>query len=180
LHRKRKTLSNSEAYLNIIEGAHLSMYKSTQTTLLKDTKQNFNIEEFKALYSRFDSSTPEQLGRLYSRDVVFIDPVHQTQGLDALKTYFAGFCSPETACQFNFYNQVVTAEQAFVQWTMNYSHARLNHGKTLTLNGGTLIKFTNLIHTHEDFYDMGAMIYQHIPLLGWAVKKINRRIAGIK
>jgi SnoaL-like domain len=146
----------------------------------KDSELSFNIEQFKALYSRFDASTSEQLERLYSRDVAFKDPIHQTQGLDALKTYFASFCNPETDCQFNFYNQVVTAEQAFVQWTMSYSHARLNRGKTLTLNGGTLIKFTHQIYTHEDFYDMGAMIYQHIPLLGWAVKKINKRIAGIK
>jgi hypothetical protein len=143
-------------------------------------KPKFNIEHFTALYSRFDSSITEQLGRLYSPDVIFKDPVHQTQGLDALKTYFAGFCSPEIDCQFNFYNQVVTAEQAFIQWQMRYSHARLKHGKSLTLNGGTLIKFTDVITSHEDFYDMGAMIYQHIPLLGWAVKKINNHIAGIK
>lgn len=31
---------------------------------------------------------------------------------------------------------------------------------------------------HEDFYDMGAMIYQHVPVLGWAVKKINSRLVS--
>jgi hypothetical protein len=147
---------------------------------LNNNELSFNIVQFKALYSRFDSTTPERLDRLYSHDIVFKDPVHQTQGLDALKRYFAEFCSPDTDYRFSFYNQVVTAEQAFVQWQMHYSHARLNHGKPLILNGGTLIKFTNLIHSHEDFYDMGAMVYQHLPILGWAVKRINQRIAGIK
>jgi hypothetical protein len=140
----------------------------------------FDIEKFKALYRNFDKDTSTQLPNLYSQDIQFKDPLHETKGLETLKVYFAGFCSPNIKCRFNFHNQLVTEDQAFVQWQMQYSHTRLNNGELLTLNGGTLIKFTNLIYYHEDFYDMGAMIYQHVPILGWAIRKINNRMADNK
>jgi hypothetical protein len=60
---------------------------------------------------------------------------------------------------------------------MHYAHPSLANGKPLVLNGGTLIKFNAQITYHEDYYDMGAMVYQHIPVIGWAVNKINARIA---
>jgi hypothetical protein len=137
----------------------------------------FDIEQFKRLYQTFDSHTLAYLPQLYSPTIIFKDPVHQLNGISALSDYFSGFCNSETKCQFEITNQIVAKDQAFFQWQMYYQHARLKSGQNLTLNGGTLIKFNSKIVYHEDFYDMGAMIYQHLPLLGWAVKKINSRIA---
>jgi len=133
----------------------------------------FDVAQFKQLYQTFDERTVSKLPLLYSTSVVFKDPIHQLEGLDPLSHYFANFCKPDTYCQFEFINEILASDQAFFQWKMHYSHPKLRAGKRLILNGGTLIKFESQIVYHEDFYDMGAMIYQHIPILGWAVKKIN-------
>lgn len=138
----------------------------------------FNVEQFKQLYQTFNTETTAKLPLLYNAAIIFKDPIHQLKGIGALTNYFASFCKPDTYCQFEFTNQIISHDQAFFQWQMNYSHPRLKNGKPLSLNGGTLIKFNSQITYHEDFYDMGAMIYQHLPVLGWAVKKINARIAG--
>jgi hypothetical protein len=140
--------------------------------------QQFNVEHFKQLYKTFSSETTTQLSELYNSGIVFKDPIHQLNGISALTDYFANFCNPDTCYQFEFINQIVSDDQAFFQWQMNYSHPQLKSGKQLSLNGATLIKFNSQIIYHEDFYDMGAMIYQHLPVLGWAVKKINARIVG--
>jgi len=136
----------------------------------------FDITQFKQLYRTFDDHTVSKLPQLYSPLVIFKDPIHQLEGLEPLRRYFANFCKPETYCQFEFANELLASDQAFFQWKMHYSHPKLNAGKKLMLNGGTLIKFGSHIVYHEDFYDMGAMIYQHIPILGWAVKKINKHM----
>jgi len=136
----------------------------------------FDIASFKQLYQTFDEHTLTMLPKLYSDSVIFKDPIHHVSGLASLQSYFANFCSPETKCQFEFINEVLADDQAFFQWHMHYSNPKLNSGKTLTLEGGTLIKFTSHIIFHQDFYDMGAMIYQHLPVLGWVVKKINQRM----
>lgn len=141
-----------------------------------EASPQFDDENFKALYQTFDSATLDKLQGLYSAAIVFKDPLHELQVLDALKRYFAGFFTNGMDCQFEFTNQLVDNEQAFFQWRMHYRHPRLHAGKVLLLNGGTLIKFHTSIYYHEDFYDVGAMVYQHIPLLGWAVNKVNKHL----
>lgn len=133
----------------------------------------FDIEAFKKLYDYFDAATLNGLPDLYTSDIVFKDPIHQLQGIDQLHRYFTGFCTAQMTCRFEFHNQIISTDQAFLQWQMHYRHPRLHGGKLLLLNGSTLIKFHSHIYYHEDFYDMGAMLYQHIPILGWVVKKIN-------
>lgn len=137
----------------------------------------FNTERFKQVYKVFNQGMLKQLPDIYSPEVIFIDPVHQLTGLTALTQYFAGFCSDELRCEFAIYNEISSQGQAFFQWKMHYQHPRLESGMPLILDGGSLIKFDTHIIFHQDFYDMGAMIYQHIPLLGWIVKKINSGIA---
>jgi hypothetical protein len=137
-----------------------------------------DIEKFKQIFSSFNAHTLAQLPYIYAKNVVFKDPIHNVVGLEALQRYFAGFCAENMSCTFAFTNEITSEEQAFFQWNMRYSHPKLDNGKTLHLQGATLIRFHSHIFYHEDFYDMGAMIYQHIPLVGWAVKKINQRLRG--
>lgn len=33
-----------------------------------------------------------------------------------------------------------------------------------------------LITRQRDYYDAGEMIYEHLPLLGWAVRGVKRRV----
>jgi hypothetical protein len=131
---------------------------------------------FKQLYQNFDAHTVDKLSQVYSPNIVFKDPIHQLEGIESLSRYFANFCKPETDCHFEFINELVASDQAFFQWRMHYSHPKLNSGEKLVLSGCTLIKFGSQITYHEDFYDMGAMIYRHIPVIGWAVKKINNHL----
>lgn len=139
---------------------------------------SFSIDRFKKLYQPFSEASLAQLDEVYGPDIVFKDPVHQLQGLKELYNYFRGFCAADVHCEFEFINQILNSHQAFFQWRMHYSHPKIKGGLPLTLNGATLIKFNDRITYHEDFYDMGAMIYQHMPVLGFLVKKINARIAG--
>lgn len=141
-----------------------------------NTTPTFDIAQFKQLYQTFDGQTLSRLPKVYSPAITFKDPIHQLTGLEPLTLYFENFCKPETQCQFEFINEIIADDQAFFQWRMHYSNPKLSGGKKLTLSGGTLIKFKTQIVYHEDFYDMGAMIYQHLPLLGWVVKNINRRM----
>jgi hypothetical protein len=47
----------------------------------------------------------------------------------------------------------------------------------LKLTGVSIINFTDgRITSQEDFYDMGAMTYEHIPLLGGAIRVVKARM----
>jgi hypothetical protein len=46
------------------------------------------------------------------------------------------------------------------------------------VRGVTLIRFTDRIYYHEDFFDLGAMLYQHVPVLGSVIRYLNNRMSA--
>ena len=32
------------------------------------------------------------------------------------------------------------------------------------------------IIVHQDFFDGGAMLYEHLPVMGWAIRKLKERM----
>jgi hypothetical protein len=61
---------------------------------------------------------------------------------------------------------------------MTFSHSGLNGGKPVQVRGVTLIRFTDRIYYHEDFFDLGAMLYQHVPVLGSVIRYLNNRLSA--
>lgn len=136
-------------------------------------------EQFRFLYQQQGSLDAAQLGSIYDDDIVFKDPIHAIHGLPALTAYFARMGENMNTCRFEFIDEIVTASQAHVTWNMRYSHKKIAGGKEQILRGMTLIKFNHdKITYHEDCYDVGAMVYEHLPLLGKATLLIKKRIGG--
>lgn len=136
------------------------------------------IEQLCEFYRDFDSSKINQLGDIYANNVVFRDPIHQLSGLPALTRYFRHVCS-DGPSHFEITERLTQGERTFLRWHMHYSHPKLASGKPLILVGGSLLTVVNKkIVSHEDFYDMGQMIYQHLPVIGWAIKKVNQHLQG--
>lgn len=50
-------------------------------------------------------------------------------------------------------------------------------GKALELAGCSMVTVEEerIIH-QRDYYDAGEMLYEHLPLLGWAVRGVKRRV----
>ena len=137
------------------------------------------IDKCMVLYTEFDLNAVARLADIYHCDVVFSDPIHQVQGLHSLKNYFEHICGGSES-HFEFTASLKDGDQAFLRWNMHYSHPKLAGGKALTLKGGSFLTIhepSNLIIAQEDYYDMGQMVYRHIPVLGWAVNKINANLA---
>jgi len=72
----------------------------------------------------------------------------------------------------------VSGSDCYVRWTMVIKTRNMRGGLPLTNVGMTQLRFDRegRIILHQDFWDPGAGIYQHIPVLGPAVRYINRLI----
>ncbi len=157
---------------------------STNNTLLNPISSDFSrtptptpLDAFKHYYKAFDRQLFDGLDQVYSENVIFSDPVHQIHGLNALKQYFKEMCGNLTDCRFEFIDEIVNENSACFKWKMHYRHPSIKRNAPLTLTGMSLLKFSDKIEYHEDFYDMGAMLYEYIPVLGTAVKAIKSRLA---
>ena len=134
------------------------------------------VEQFKETYGGLDAQSLGLLAELYTDDVLFQDPFRRLEGLGALTRYFAELYAHVEACAFTFDAEVVQSQQAVLLWTMSLRHPRLNGGQPVVVPGSTHVRFRHKIHFHRDYFDAGAMLYEHLPLIGMIVRFVKERV----
>jgi len=117
------------------------------------------------------------IDEIYSSDVEFIDPAHNIHGIAALINYFNGMMCNLTYCHFDIREVHELEGSATLCWTMTIAHPKLKGGKKIAVDGMTLLRFDQKVNFHRDYFDLGAMLYEHIPLLGGAIKFLKRGLA---
>ena len=136
------------------------------------------IELFKTSYRNMMQTDLSRLDQLYSEDVVFKDPIHQIRGLASMQDYLAEMCSNLNECQFEFLDQLQSEDTAYIKWNMNFSHPKLAAGKLISVRGISQLHFDEKISFHEDVYDMGAMLYEQLPVMGPLTCWLKRRLVS--
>ncbi len=137
------------------------------------------IETLKRTFAVADRLTAEDLASIYAPDITFIDPLGRIDGLDNLSHYFDGVYKNVTSCRFDYLDEITTETSASIKWDMFFKHPRLAAGKEIKVRGVSLLEFNEKVHVHEDIYDVGALMYENIPVLGTPVKWLKRRAHNV-
>jgi hypothetical protein len=151
---------------------------ATHKSSLSDAPASPLVNDLKAFYNNAGAATMDIIDRIYTQDVEFRDPVHTIHGRLGLKNYLRNLYTSASSVHFDYQDEQISANSASITWLMTYSHPKLNGGKPVDVRGISTLRFTDKIYYHEDFYDMGAMVYQHVPVLGAVVRHINQRLAA--
>jgi hypothetical protein len=131
---------------------------------------------FLSTYQNLNKNNLHIINDIYHRDIQFTDPLHQTFGLDALINYFTNMYHNITYCQFDIHHIIEQKDEAAIYWDMHFSHPRLNKGKQISVSGHSHLRcFEGKVIYHRDHLDAGAMLYEHIPLLGRLIAIIKNR-----
>ncbi|WGL16878.1 nuclear transport factor 2 family protein [Microbulbifer bruguierae] len=138
------------------------------------------VTRIRELYSDFLAADSRQIAEIYAENTVFRDPVHELCGLASLQGYFAGMAENLQECRFEFDQSLIDGGRVSLWWTMYYRHPRLGGGSPLKLRGASLLLIDpqlNRVVMHEDVYDLGAMVYEQIPVLGRVVNLVKASLA---
>ena len=129
-------------------------------------------------FNALDSDHMHVLDAFYAVGVVFEDPLGRIEGLDALKRYYAGMYRNVTAIRFDFSDIIEQGDTHVAVWTMTLEAKGLNHGRPVVLDGNSLLRFgaEDKVSYHRDYFDMGAMIYEYVPVLGFFVNQVKKRL----
>lgn len=138
-----------------------------------------HLQAFCSGFAALNAGNLEQLGQLYHSDMEFRDPLHQLYGLQAMRDYCANLYQNVSSLNFRFHQQDMLDEQRGVlRWTMRFSHPRLAGGQPVEVEGCSFIWLRDgKVYRHIDYYDAGALLYEHIPLLGRIIGWLKRRLA---
>lgn len=135
------------------------------------------IDKFCQMYQALNKDNLIKLDDIYHQNIIFIDAVHQIEGIDQLHHYFRNLYQNLSACQFEIEQVISDKGQATVIWTMSFAHKKIKSGANIKVNGCSHLKFDTKIYYHRDYLDMGQMLYEHLPLLGRVVKFIKKRVS---
>jgi limonene-1,2-epoxide hydrolase len=137
------------------------------------------LNNFVNVYQKLSLSNLDLLAEIYHADVTFIDPIHKVDGLDELFKYFNNLYQNLAYCDFEIDHIIAENDHAAIYWKMTYQHAKLNKGKIVTVYGNSHIKGKNdKVIFHRDYLDLGAMLYEQLPVIGKLTKWIKDKAAN--
>lgn len=130
-------------------------------------------------FNQFDGKNPEVLDAFYSQDVVFQDPVLKLHGLGALKKYYEHAYQNVESIHFAFHQHVQEGRSVFAPWTMTLKAKSLNSGRPFEVDGVSHLEFNEegKVQSHRDYLDLGAMVYERLPLQGSLIRLIKKLLA---
>ena len=136
------------------------------------------LSRFIALYQQLNLQQLHRLPEVYADEVIFIDPAHRIEGLSAPGDYFAALYQRLAYCRFEIISQQHEGAQAWLSWVMTFSHPRLAAGQPVRVAGATRLEFdaAGKVRVHRDYFDLGALLYEQLPLLGPLVRLIKGRV----
>jgi hypothetical protein len=136
-------------------------------------------ERIVAVFNDLNKDNLSILDEFYAREVEFADPLGVHKGLDAVKGYYRGLYQGVQSIRFDFTESIAKGNKHSVYWTMYLKAKGLAGGEEIKLTGNSLIIFSeesNKVTYHRDYFDMGEFIYEHIPLLGYAVRVVKKKL----
>jgi hypothetical protein len=136
------------------------------------------LRQFATTFAELNHTNLHRLGEIYSEDALFRDPLHEVSGLNAMHRYFEEMYANVSELRFDFhaFDQVRDGE-GYLRWTMSYRHPRLRKGELIRVEGCSHLLWKGKVHQHRDYFDAGALLYEHLPLLGPAIRWLKRRLA---
>ncbi len=133
----------------------------------------------KEAYKGLASGNTAALAPLYSDDVYFEDPSHGIQGKAALVERFQQLYSKVDTCTFKFHQTLDTGGEIFLAWTMILKPKGPKSSEIVRVEGASFLKVrNNRIYYHRDYFDLGAFVYENVPMLGSIIRRIKQRLAN--
>ena len=136
------------------------------------------VENFCLYYKEFNQDSIGGLDSIYDQNAVFEDPIGKVEGLNDLKRHFSKMMSNVSYCRFEITDVVANDGQAFITWTMSFAHPKLNGHREITVTGVSEIKFDERITYHRDYFDVGSMFYEQVPILKTIIQALKKRLAA--
>ena len=147
-------------------------------TTTTDSRNQRLLSSLMSFYEDFSVENLSKLDEVYTQDIEFIDPVHKVDGILSLKHYLKKMAANLTHYSIRYLDVLSGENTAYVTWEMDFAHKSINGGKMITVRGMSHFKFTSRVYYHEDSYDLGALIYDHLPLLGAITRSLKERMAA--
>lgn len=142
----------------------------------KNTPVHETLGRFKQLFNNLCTGNMAELTSVYSENVTFTDPFTSVRGIDELTEYFSGAYANVISCSFDFGEPVVNGEDVCIPWVMHLRHKRIRKGDPVEVEGISQLVIRDVrILTHRDYFDIGQLLYENLPVMGGLIRWIRKQ-----
>lgn len=114
---------------------------------------------------------------LMADNVYFEDPFNQVVGPEKVAAIFEHmFCQTQQP-QFQVISYAINESLAFLRWEFDFKDSNNQPHQILGVSKLTFDDRYRVL-SHIDYWDTGKFIYQKVPLLGWAVRRVNAMLSA--
>lgn len=155
-----------------------TLFFSLSAFALEDTSKMTNAEKVKWSFNTLNKDNLSQVvDEFYHEDMVFADPVGTIKGRAQMKAYYANMYQNVKEIKFEFSEMITQGDTVVGIWVMTLKTDKLNDGEAFSVEGNSHIRFKDgkAIY-HRDYFDMGAFIYERIPVVGWMVRQVKKKL----
>jgi ketosteroid isomerase-like protein len=155
-----------------------TMFFSVMAYAAEDFSKMTNAEKVNWSFNTLNKDNLSQVvDQFYHEDLEFFDPIEKIKGREEMKKYYGNMYKNVKEIRFDFSEMVAQGDTVVGVWVMTLKTDSLNDGKPFSVEGNSLIRFKDgkAIY-HRDYFDMGAFIYERIPVVGWMVRKVKSKL----
>ena len=138
------------------------------------------LARFTDFYARLAADRIEkQLDLTYAPEVYFNDTLKEVHGSIALADYLRESASAVEDCVVEYQDISRNAHGEYlVRWKMMIRFRKFVRGQDTWSIGISHLRFAadGRVVYHQDYWNAADGVYQHIPLLGWMIRAIKRRV----
>lgn len=133
----------------------------------------------KDAFTRLDVNNLQVVDEFYDKELEFFDPIGSIKGRENMRSYYKKMYQDLKSIKFDYQEAIESDKTVVLVWKMTYAVDKLNGGEPITIDGNSVIKFggpEDKVVYHRDYFDVGAMVYEFIPVLGWGVRKVKEKL----
>jgi steroid Delta-isomerase len=136
-----------------------------------------------ARYIRFfETLTPgslDDIETLFATDASFRDPFNDVRGAGKIRKVFEDMFEAVGQPQFRVTETAWSGQNlAFMRWIFTYRIG--GRGAPVRVEGMSAVELhpDGRIASHIDYWDAAHGLYEHLPVIGWVLRALRRKIAA--
>lgn len=134
------------------------------------------LERYVAVMESLRADDLEALETVYADEARFVDPFNEVRGVAAIQAVFAHGFAQCPGMRFSVQARALDGDRALLRWRMDCDASA--DGLSIEGMSELVIGGDGRVVEHVDHWDPAAQLYARVPVLGWLMRRIRRRLAA--
>jgi len=129
-------------------------------------------------FKQLNKDSMELVEEFYRPNAVLVDPLGRIEGSKRIRAYYEYQYQNAESISWDIGTEFVSGKEHSFNWTMNLKAAALNGGKEFAVDGMSrlVVEDDGKVSFHQDYFDVGAFLYEKIPVLKNVIYFIKGRM----